>query len=162
MNNAVRIRPATDSDLDAVSQLAIRVFKEFVAPFYAQEGRDEFHRYAQAEMILERHGREHRTLIAELEGHLIGMAHLRHSNHLAMLFIASGYQRSGVGRRLLDAAVDMALRHDSSTTRITVNSSPNAVEAYRRLGFCPTGPEQTERGIRFLPMALELGSPGRS
>jgi len=39
---------------------------------------------------------------------------------------------------------------------LTVNSSPNAVPAYIRMGFSPTGPEEVRNGIRFTPMIKRL------
>ena len=35
---------------------------------------------------------------------------------------------------------------------VTVNSSPYAVEIYRRMGFIPIGTEKTVNGLRFTPM----------
>jgi hypothetical protein len=40
--------------------------------------------------------------------------------------------------------------------QVSVNSSPNAVPIYERLGFASWSPEQTVNGIRFVPMLLEL------
>ena len=39
---------------------------------------------------------------------------------------------------------------------ITVNSSPYAVDAYERLGFCKKGEQQEKDGIIFVPMIREL------
>jgi hypothetical protein len=73
------------------------------------------------------------------------MLHLREPCHVAMLFIRSSLQRSGVGRGLLAFAGD-------TNCEFTVNSSPNTVAAYKRLGFRVTGSEQCVHGIRFIPM----------
>jgi hypothetical protein len=40
--------------------------------------------------------------------------------------------------------------------KITVNSSPDAVGASRRMGFIPTSEEQLVNGVRFVPMGLSL------
>jgi hypothetical protein len=37
-----------------------------------------------------------------------------------------------------------------------VHSSPNAVDAYERLGFKAVGPEKLENGIYFIPMRIIL------
>ncbi len=39
---------------------------------------------------------------------------------------------------------------------IIVNSDPYALESYRNLGFADTDSEQTENGIRFIPMVCSL------
>lgn len=59
-----------------------------------------------------------------------------------------GYHRRGIGRRLFEA-----MRRDYEKQAFTVNSSPYAVEIYKRLGFVQ---EDTERlspeGLRYTPM----------
>jgi GNAT superfamily N-acetyltransferase len=156
MTTTVQFCVAGETKMAAVSLLAKEVFDEFVSPFYSQEGREEFHRYAATEALQERNRRDHATLIAESGGRIVGMLHLRQWQHVAMLFVARSHQRGGVGRALLRAAAELVRQHDPSSCRLTVNSSPNAVAAYRRLGFSLVGPEQVIRGIRFLPMEIEL------
>jgi GNAT superfamily N-acetyltransferase len=156
MPDDFRLRLAGDDDMEAIAALALKVFDEFVAPLYSQEGRDAFHNIAATKAFRERNRTDHLTLIAECDGQIIGVLHLRQWRHVAMLFVDRGHQRRGVGRTLVQAAVKTVMRHDEATRLLTVNSSPNAVEAYRRLGFSPDGPEQVDRGIRFLPMVCEL------
>ena len=59
--------------------------------------------------------------------------------------------RQGIARALFSTLRDHC-RTAPDTPRITVNSSPYAVGAYRRLGFRATGDERTVDGIRFTPM----------
>ena len=66
-----------------------------------------------------------------------------------MLFVRPSRQRRGIGRGLLAAVGTLAGHTDCE---FTVNSSPNAVSAYERLGFRITGSEQCVHGIRFVPM----------
>ena len=133
----------------AVSSLAREVFDQFVAPHYQTEGVAEFHRYASAEALSQRHESGHITLVAEHSGELVGMLHLREPCHVAMLFVQSSLQRSGIARGLLAAAGALA---GDTDCEFTVSSSPNAVSAYERLGFRVTGSEQCVHGIRFVPM----------
>lgn len=128
-----------------MSSLTREVFDQFVAPHYRAEGVAEFHRYASAEALSQRHKSGYITLVAEHSGELAGMLHLREPCHVSMLFVQSSRQRSGVARGLLAAAGD-------ANCAFTVNSSPNAVSAYERLGFRITGSEQCLHGIRFVPM----------
>jgi GNAT superfamily N-acetyltransferase len=140
------IRP---SETDAVSSLARGVFDEFVAPHYQTEGVSEFHRYASAEALSQRHQSGYITLVADDSGELAGMLHLRKPSHVSMLFVRSSRQRRGIARGLLAAAEALAGEADCP---FTVSSSPNAVAAYERLGFRITGSEQCVNGIRFTPM----------
>jgi GNAT superfamily N-acetyltransferase len=137
-----RIEP---SETAAAATLAREVFDQFVAPYYQPEGVTEFHRYASAEALSQRHESGHITLVAEHSGKLVGMLHLRESCHVSMLFVQAAHQRGGVARGLLAAAGDTGCQ-------FTVSSSPNAVAAYERLGFRVTDSEQCVHGIRFIPM----------
>ena len=145
-----QIHPAETA---AVSSLAREVFDKFVAPHYQTEGIAEFHRYASAEALSQRHESGHITLVAEHSGELVGMLHLREPRHVSMLFVQSSRQRGGIGRGLLAGAGALAGDGDCE---FTVSSSPNAVSAYERLGFRITGSEQSVHGIRFVPMQRVL------
>lgn len=146
-------RQIESSETAAAATLAREVFDQFVAPYYVPEGVSEFHRYASADALSQRHVSGHVTYVAERDGELVGMLHLRESCHVAMLFVQSSFQRNGIARALLASA-------DAANRDFTVNSSPNAVAAYERLGFRVTGSEQCVHGIRFIPMQrLSVNDP---
>jgi GNAT superfamily N-acetyltransferase len=145
-----------EQELQAVSKLACEVFCESIRPPYSPEGTQEFLRYAAPEAWRERQQSGHLTWVAEIEGQLVGTIHLRNGNHVAMLFVRAQHQRSGVGRSLVQVATAQARTLQPPPKFMTVNSSPNAVPAYERMGFLPVGPEQTINGIRFVPMTLAL------
>ena len=147
--SSIIYRQIQPSETAAVSSLACDVFDQFVAPHYQTEGVAEFHRYASAEALSQRHNSGYITLVAEHSGALVGMLHLREAHDVSMLFVQSSRQRGGVARALLAAAEALAGEMDCE---FTVSSSPNAVSAYERLGFRTTGPEQCVHGIRFMPM----------
>lgn len=58
--------------------------------------------------------------------------------NLTNLFVEPGRQRQGIGRRLV-AHVLGECRGRSPRQALLVNSSTNAVDFYRRLGFVPAG-----------------------
>jgi GNAT superfamily N-acetyltransferase len=138
-------RQIEPSETAAAATLAREVFDRFVAPYYQPDGITEFHRYASADALSQRHLSGHATFVAERGGELVGMLHLRAPCHVAMLFIQSSLQRGGIARALLASAGD-------ANCEFTVNSSPNAVAAYEHLGFRVTASEQCVQGIRFIPM----------
>ena len=147
--NSIIYRQIFPFEVEAVSLLAGEAFDQFVAPHYSAEGVIEFHRYASAEALSERHQSGYLTLVAEQVGELAGMLHLRKPHHISMFFVRSSSQRSGIARGLLAAVSALIGEKDGE---LTVNASPNAVFAYQQLGFCVTGVEQCRRGIRFKPM----------
>ena len=91
-------RQIEPSETAAAATLAREVFDQFVAPYYQPEGVTEFHRYASADALSQRHVSGHATYVAERGGELVGMLHLRAPCHVAMLFVQSSLQRSGIAR----------------------------------------------------------------
>ncbi len=156
LRNVVQFRMLRDSEVEDASQLARRVFNEFVATQYGPEGQAEFHRYAAPDALQERHRSGCVTFAAEREGRLIGMLHMRNGDHIAMLFVEGECQRQGVGRRLIGAATEYALGHQPPVHILTVAATPNALRAYLDLGFIQMGEEQMQKGIRFIPMELRI------
>src|SRR5262249_36239045 len=147
--SSVIYRQVDPSEIATVSSLAREAFDQFIAPHYQTEGIMEFHRYASAEALSQRHDSGHITLVAEHKGKLVGMLHFRQPCHVAMLVVQPSLQRMGIGRGLLAAANALTGHTDCE---FFVSSSPNAVSAYERLGFRITGSEQCVHGIRFAPM----------
>jgi len=150
---------------DEVCGLVGRVFKAFVAPHFSQEGVDEFLRYVEPTAMTARAGANHFVLVAELTGKIVGAIEVRNWQHISLLFVDGPLQRQGVARELFCRALETCMGHTQGLRQITVNSSPNAVGAYERLGFQSLGPEQTVNGIRFVPMSIAInedGSVGRA
>lgn len=153
---ATEIRPLREAEIPAASALVRRVFAEFEAPDYAQEGIDVFHRFIAPEALTE----QFRTGALKLWGAfrqdtLAGVAAVRNRSHISLLFVDASCHRQGIARALFSAVRDFC-RTDPAVSRITVNSSPYAVEIYRRLGFTATDAERVTDGIRFTPMTYLL------
>ena len=130
----------TESALDLVN----KVFMEFEAPDYSEEGVEEFNKSMRDEEYLSKlcmYG-------AYSNEKLIGVIATRsEGTHIALFFVDSGFQGKGVGRSLFQTVLD-----DCNSNRITVNSSPYAVPIYKKLGFTETDTEQAVNGLRFTPM----------
>jgi GNAT superfamily N-acetyltransferase len=94
-------------------------------------------------------------IVAEEASTFAGFIAIRDNTHLFHLFVARSFQRNGLARRLWRAAREEALGR-SNVLAFTVNSSLNAVSAYRAFGFAPSGSVTTVHGISFLPMRLSL------
>ncbi|MBU1161235.1 MAG: GNAT family N-acetyltransferase, partial [Proteobacteria bacterium] len=67
-------------------------------------------------------------------------------------------QRIHIGRELLRKSLEICKKDNPALTEITVNSLPNAVNIYKKLGFAELEPEKEKNGIRFVPMKLELSN----
>ena len=133
-----------------------RVFNEFVAPEFSQEGIDEFMKYIQPDELTIHIRKNHFILIAEFSSEIIGVIAVRDFNHIALFFVDTPFQRRGVGRELFRKALEICRCNNLGLSQITVNASPNSINAYESMGFQPTDSEQCVNGIRFVPMARRL------
>jgi ribosomal protein S18 acetylase RimI-like enzyme len=154
--NEVEVREMRPDEAQEVSDLAMRAFDAFVGHEFSEEGVASYAEYAAADALRARHGHDHFTLVARVDGALAGMIELRHGEHLSMLFVDAAFHRRGIGRNLYDAALERLRREAPGLREITVNASRYGVPIYERLGFVVTGEEQTVNGITFVPMTARL------
>ncbi|MET0018350.1 GNAT family N-acetyltransferase [Oscillibacter sp.] len=140
----MEIRELAKEEYGAALDLAWEVFGEFEVPDYTPQGAQAFYASIHDPDYLAR-----LRIYGAFEGNtLIGVLATRNGGaHIALFFVRGAYHRQGVGRRLFFRACQ-----ENSAGQMTVNSSPYAVEVYRRLGFCETGAKQTTDGIRYTPM----------
>jgi len=130
--------------------LVKRVFMEFEAPEYEPEGVNHFLDYIAADAIKERIEKAEITIwCAIVSGDIAGVIAMRPPCAISLLFVDKSYHRQGIAKYMVEYAVKHYRKADEL---VTVNSSPYAVEAYRKMGFTKTGPEETASGVRFLPM----------
>ena len=90
---------------------------------------------------------------------LVGVVALRDNSHLYHLFVAQAHQGKGLGRSLWQSVKQAAFRAGNAG-RFTVNSSLNAIPAYERFGFIPSGPKVEKHGVAFVPMQLVAAEDG--
>ena len=140
------VRRLAPEEYPAALELCWRVFLEFEAPEYSPEG------VAAFRASLDDEERTRRLdFYGAFDGEkLVGVLCMRAPQHIGGFFVDAAYHRRGIGRRLFEA-----MRRDYETQVFTVNSSPYAVEVYRRLGFVPTDTEQLTDGLRYTPMRFE-------
>lgn len=127
--------------------LVQRVFTMFEAPDYAPEGIQTFQDFLHDEEAISRltfYG-------AYVDDDLVGVLAMRGSSHIALFFVEPCLQGQGIGRALFSTAREAC---DSDT--MTVNSSPFAVEIYKKLGFQALSHEQVRDGIRYTPMQCTI------
>ena len=142
----------------AAVDLVEQTFLSQVAPFYPPEGVDEFLSYVSVQAISQRLAAHNFMLAAYGPEGLTGIVEIDCSReHIALFFVKKETQGQGVGRKLLSGALQELKNRKPDLAKVTVNSSPNSVEAYRALGFFATDYQQEHNGISFRPMAIHLG-----
>lgn len=154
MNNRYTIKSMDSEQLDKsqAMDLVWKVFFAFEAPEYSDEGIREFKEF------IAPHAVEYRIAKGELfvwgcfhGENIIGVIATRPPCHISLLFVDKDYHRQGIAKALYETVLDY-YKSNSNYTEVTVNSSPYALEAYRRLGFLDTDTEQMVNGLRFVPM----------
>lgn len=129
-------------------ELAWNVFQEYEAPDYSKEGIESFYKSIHSDEYIEQ-----LEIFAAFENEkLIGIIATRNNgNHIALFFVKGEEQNKGIGRELFQR-----ICLENLSGKITVNSSPYAVEIYHRLGFINTDNEKITDGIRYTPMEFYL------
>lgn len=154
MEDLYPVLPLSARVAPAISTLALNAFDRFIAPEYSKEGRDAFKRYAATEAIRFRLETGEVAFGAFDGPSLVGVLEMRGTSHISLLFVSPSHHRRGIARALIGAAMSHGRERDPTMRRVTLNSSPYAVEVYRKLGFVPEAPESEEHGIRSTPMVL--------
>lgn len=136
--------------------LVWKVFLEFEAPDYSDEGIQEFERFINHDAIEQMLSEgQYQMWTASYNDQIVGVLAVRPACHISLLFVARHYQRKGIAKAVLGEIIKH-YKDYGACNEITVNASPYAVEAYHRLGFADTGTEQCVNGIRFTPMKCPL------
>ncbi|MFA6291352.1 MAG: GNAT family N-acetyltransferase [Victivallales bacterium] len=152
----IRIQPLVPDDVEVAARVVMETFRTHVAPHYSQQGIEEFAKYAEPDSLQGRHGHGHQTWTAKIGDAIVGVLEIRFPNHIAMLFVSTNHQGIGIGRRLVEHAKAQVLNVSPDAETLTVHSSPNAIPAYRKLGFRECGGMQEKNGIKFQQMTMEL------
>jgi len=140
-----------NDDLNKAVDLVLEVFNEFEAPEYSEEGIAEFGKFVNYQSIKERISSGELVIYGcRVNGKIAGLLALKNFNHISLLFVKKEYHRQGIAKSLFKYVKGICKEHNEF--KVTVNSSPYAVEVYRRLGFTETDKEKTVNGIRFTPM----------
>ena len=139
---------------NAVCDLVRQVFDTCVAPDFAEEGVEEFYRFAEPGAMQARVRSGGVVLVAVSADDLLGMLEFVPPNHVAMMFATRRGQ--GIGKALLTHAIGQVRTAHPDMPKLTVHAARSAEPIYQRLGFRPVGPVTTKNGITYIPMELGL------
>ncbi len=152
------IKIVNDHDLPRALELVNTVFSEFVAVDYSQQGKATFENYLKTkqEEISTGIKTGQKKMWAYFDGDdIIGVIATRNISHISLMFVDKRHHRKGIARELFSVVLD-DIKNSGSVSRLTVNSSPYAVNVYEHLGFVRTGEQQENDGIIYIPMAREI------
>ncbi|MGE5627543.1 MAG: GNAT family N-acetyltransferase [Solirubrobacterales bacterium] len=137
-------------DVKAAMELVHRVFMEFEAPEYSEDGIKEFEKFIEYNSVIKMMDNGELSILGAKDHGLLKGIIANRGNHISLLFVDKEFHRKGIARKLFNVLVEELKRE--GVKDITVNSSPYAVDIYIKLGFNATDMEQVVNGIRFTPM----------
>ena len=156
----IKIRRIEPSDWDVATALIWRVFLRCNAADCEQEGIESFLNF-----ISDEHLRQFCS-IGEFDGYgayigsrLVGVCMMRQIGHISLLFIDTGYQKTGIGSRLIEHVSEIA--KSKNRVRLTVNATPFGLGFYKKRGFIQTGETLVKEGVTYTPMELRFSGQVR-
>ena len=124
-------------------ELVWKVFLEYEAPDYTEEGINEFKRTIEDYSWVSA-----REFYGAFDSDkIVGVIATKDGYHIALFFVDGDYHRRGIDRNLFNMVLEL-----NKDGYFTVNSSPYAHEVYKHLDFFDTDTEQCISGLRFYPM----------
>lgn len=137
----------------ALSKMVWDVFSEFEAPDFSQEGINTFREFINPQSLAnEISNNRFKVYCCYDKDDLVGTLAFRDITHISLLFVKKSHHRRGIAKELLRKAIKDIKINNPNVEVLTVNSSPYAVEIYRRLGFNSTDYMQERDGILYMPM----------
>lgn len=145
----INVKKSSINDVNELSDICLSAFKHSVAPNTSEQGIQTFEGIASVEAFQKRITQDNVILLAYLDLSPVGVLELKEGRHLAMLFVRPDCQQHGVGRALIENALDYV-----SVDRLTVRASLNSVPAYTQYGFEVTGAVGEVSGLVYQPMEM--------
>ena len=123
-----KFRPMYEGDVDAIMQIEPHIYSH---PWTRGNFTDSLHSGYSA-WVLERHDAKNGD---EMVGYALLMMVIDEA-HLLNLSIAKGYQKQGLGRKLLEHMVQIAQNHHAQNMFLEVRTSNiSAIALYENMGF---------------------------
>jgi predicted GNAT family N-acyltransferase len=134
-----------------IQQLIRKVFDEFVATDYCEEGNRFFYDWIEPSRIT---ARQKNILLAMCESKIVDMIEIRDNNWISLLFVDKEYQRQGIAKKLIQKSLRNSIQKDADLDKFYVHASPFSIPIYKKLGFIETSEMQEKNGIKYLPMEM--------
>jgi GNAT superfamily N-acetyltransferase len=139
-----------------ISLFIKKVYDEFVAIDYPDEGNRFFYEWIEPAKIAERQQKGRTILVAKSGDEIAGMIEIRGNDHISLLFVGKEYQKQGIAKKLFNRALKSCLHKDPGLEKFQVHASPYSLEVYKALGFRLAGELTQTNGILYYPMEMVL------
>ena len=165
MSREILLRYAsfTEGDPAPLSALIWKVFLEFEAPEYSEEGIQTFKDFIEPERLAKQiREKQMRFYCCYENDSPVGVLAYRDASHISLLFVEKAFHGQGIARELLTVSLKDILEKEQSVTEITVHSSPYAESISQKLGFAAQDSMQIENGLKYIPMKKAISGRERS
>lgn len=142
----MEIKKLSGLELNKGLKLVWEVFLESEAFGYNRNGVEEFRKFLDNKELFKIFD----TYGAYENNELVGIISLQDQQHICLFFVKKEFQKKGIGRSLFQYILSQTTEKE-----ITVNSSPSAIEIYKKIGFSIVDVEQNANGIRYTPMIFK-------
>jgi len=142
--------------MEEAFSMIMKVFMEFDAPDYSQEGIETFRKdIIQNKDFKNRFKTGEQMMVgAFIDNKIIGVMAISIRNHISLVFVDKEHHRKGIATSLFNEILKKVV--DEKVNKITLNSSPYAVPFYFKIGFIATDTQQVKNGIKYIPMEFRL------
>jgi GNAT superfamily N-acetyltransferase len=150
MKHWIQYRFMQAGEEEEICALVIRVFNQFVTHQYSEQNQKAFLKYVEPKSLSKRFYEDSFVLVAAIKEKIVGMIELVANSRISLFFVEGHLQNIGIGRELLKKSFEICRRKNPAQTEIIVNSSPNALNIYKKLAFSVREPEKEKNSIRFV------------
>ena len=147
------IKEVENKDLAQAIDLVNDVFSEFVAVDYSEQGRKSLENKLK-EISDNLKSKDKKMWAYYHDDKIIGVIAVENTSHISLMFVDKWHHKKGIARQLFQVVLK-ELKEVENVKQVTVNSSPYAVEIYKRLGFVQTGKQQEKEGIIFMMLDMK-------
>lgn len=159
MSDKLRYTIFKEGQENIVFEMIWKVFSEFAAPDYSNEGIKTFKEFIKPQRLIREIKKGNlKIYCCFAKEKIVGVLAFRNVEHIALLFVDKDYQNKGIAKNLLKIGVNNIVKDNPNINELTVNSSPYAVKIYKKLGFVPSDNMQEKDGIKFMPMKKTLNN----
>ncbi len=146
--SAISLRPYLPADAKRCADIFRSSIEELAAEDYDADQREAWASRADDEAAFGARLAEALTLLALIDGAVVGFASLKGGEEIDMLFVDPEFARQGVGRTLVDALTKLAEARGAK--RLTTEASDVAKPLFDRLGFAAQKRNLVRTGDQWL------------
>lgn len=154
--DTIKIQKFENGQETEIHKLIKRVYDEFVATDYSDEGNNTFYDWIHPSKIVERQKSQINLWVAFVDSRLVGMIEIRDNMHISLLFVDKKHHGCGIAKGLFHESLKTCIQRDPSLDKFYVHASPFSIPIYKKLGFVETNSMQENHGIKYMPMEMTI------